>query len=339
MNIPSTLHQLWQLLLALLLGMLPLFDLMAQAGEPKDKKVITIKIKRDENGKVQLIDTTITIPDGVRVREALAGIVQDTAISSRLRDLRLHVLSDSLRFKSLRPAEFARSGDTIRFNSATAETIYRSGEGSDSVRVFSFKKPDEGALSDIKAVGIESITVIKGKNRVNIDSLLAAHPDAVTFKVKTDEQTRERQLIRIDADGREKVLREGRMPASVNENAFIIIKRKVDIQDMGAEDKQALKELGAPVETKAKEELAVEQIQFYPNPNNGRFRVSFTLGNIGTTVVRVMDSKGEEVFVDTVEKLSGEYSREINLMPFGPGIYYLQVAQGKKYHTRRIMVQ
>ncbi|PRY11209.1 putative secreted protein (Por secretion system target) [Pontibacter ummariensis] len=323
-----------QLALALLLALMPLFKLMAQPGEARAEKIITIKVKQDKNGQVQLLDTTLTIPNGVTVHEAVESMMGNSEVAARFKNFSYRLQADSLRSSDIRTLSFQRFGDTTKVLSPVAITIK-----GDDARAFS-TKPGADGLKTVKIGDIESIVVLKTATTVNLDSIIAAHPTAVKVKITRDEKTGESKIIRIDENGREEEIQNHLLPAKPGErNSLIIINRKVEVKEISPEDKKLLKEAGAAIETKKNETLELEHISFYPNPNDGRFNLRFAPDNKGTTRVSVMDSRGEEVFVDTVEQLSGEYNRQIDLTPFGPGIYYLQIMQGKRYHTKKILVK
>lgn len=85
--------------------------------------------------------------------------------------------------------------------------------------------------------------------------------------------------------------------------------------------------------------LQIESLQFYPNPNDGRFDISFNLPNKGKTVVRVVDMAGKEVFQDKLGNFSGMYEKQIDISKNNKGVYFLQVEQGDKVMMKKIVVQ
>lgn len=232
--------------------------------------------------------------------------------------------------------EYLRDGDVVRFRTELPNAFFESRMDS-AGNVFRLRIGSE-ALSTIDPSHIRSIVVHKGHSAISLDSLIASGETKIQFKVKQDEKTGEKKVYKVDEDGKEELVK-GQYLKLDHGNAKVVILMKATVEDITAEDKAALKEAGAAVEIKRKEALDVEAINFYPNPNNGRFNLNFKLEDKGITRVSVMDSRGGEVFVDTVENLSGEYNRQIDLTPFGRGLFYLQIAQGKKYHTKKILVQ
>ncbi|MFD2245483.1 T9SS type A sorting domain-containing protein [Pontibacter ruber] len=316
MSIPSVFRLIAMLALSLLLTLLSYFNVQAQ-DKTKEPKQMRVKIIWEADGKNVVTDTVLTVPDLQELRATLKDLELDTAVFRRLQENELRML-DKL--------ETLQDGDTVHFRKIEPDRLHFA----DSVRSRAGEIRRRHA-SDAPRIIIERLN---GK----VDSALARGLEN-RLKVITDAKTGEKKVYRIDENGKEEELTRIMPKNKSGRNRAVIVVRKMNVQNITAADKQALKDAGAPVEVKPKEELKVEEISFYPNPNNGRFTLNFALDKKATTVVRIMDSKGNEVFVDTVEKLSGEYNREIDLGPFGPGIYYLQVAQGKRYHTKKIVVQ
>ncbi|MHC2993211.1 hypothetical protein OB13_17090 [Pontibacter sp. HJ8] len=341
-----------QLALMLLLALLPLHHMLAQEAG-KEEHRMHIKMIRTADGKTVVIDTTFTTAthdelvkamqaarlDTARLRQLngkvraftldanktelvdrLKGIRGDTALLRQLQDVHVRMLgADSLLGKAGRHTIIIGKDSLARTLIGNPTMLLRT--EIDSLR--SFILQDGKALRALQPAGVERIVVNQIGDASKIDSLMLLQEG--------------KSYIRIDRDINQVEAEKIGMGLPRPPLAIFFVRAKVE--DITVEEKQQLKATGAPVEMKSKEELKVEEINYYPNPNNGRFDISFTLKNKGTTVVRILDSKGNEVFVDTVEKLSGEYSRQIDISPFGPGLYFLQVAQNGRYHTKKLLVQ
>lgn len=396
-----------------LLAFFPLQQIEAQDAAAGKSKTLRIKMLKEVDGKMQVLDTTVQAADHADLVKSIKGLKVDTAIIRRLSSglpaiinfdttvdmagrktfifnadmIRMDTTvlrslhGDKVRIikldgevsgidgkalleragKHRQDTIFVRSikgnkavylrgdsankfhrfenlkeGEVVKFRTEHSNTLFESRIDS-AGNLFRLRSGSEG-LSAIDPSHIRSIEVYKGHNAISLDSLLASGETKIQFKVKQDEKTGEKQVYRVDKDGKEELVK-GQYLKLDHGIAKVVIFMNATVEDITADDKAALKEAGAAVETRKKEALEVEAISFYPNPNNGRFNLNFKLEDKGTTRVSVMDSRGEEVFVDTVENLSGEYNRQIDLTPFGRGLFYLQIAQGKKYHTKKILVQ
>lgn len=86
-------------------------------------------------------------------------------------------------------------------------------------------------------------------------------------------------------------------------------------------------------------DLAVSNISFSPNPNNGRFALNFDLPETGVTTVRILDLNGKMVYEDVLGEFSGTYDKEIDISDNYKGLYLLQVIQNEKAMTKKILFQ
>jgi hypothetical protein len=368
MNVFVNFQMLLKLALVLLMGLLPLHQLEAQENL-KQKHQVHIKMIKEENGKPVVIDTTLTaaseeellkaikgvridtahlrLLDGMKVRAytlggegnaalraRVQGIKGDSAMLRALKEVRIHSLStDSLSKDLVKRIEVLRGEGKSMTIQGNPQLYFRSLK--DSTGAFSIKNGEY--VMALNPNDIERIVVEGGLRVFKTDSLLRQKGSSY-IKIITEGENN--KIYRIERDGTEVEVQGEEIGLSITKpSRAIFIVRKAQVEDATKAEKEQLKATGAPVEMKSREELKVEEISYYPNPNNGRFNLKFTLKNKGTTVVRIMDEKGKEVFVDTVEKLAGEYERQIDLTPFGRGMYFLQVAQGGRYHTKKLLVQ
>ncbi|PKV76185.1 T9SS type A sorting domain-containing protein [Pontibacter ramchanderi] len=369
MNLFVHIQTLLKLALALLLGLLPFHHALAQeAGQ--QKRNMHIKMIRTVDGKTVVVDTTFAAETEEAIAKALKAARLDTGhmrlLDEKIRAYTLGKEGEAMlkaRVHSLKAdSAMRRAMKEVRVLSLSADSMSKEMmkrmealqgemkhmgitlEGhpqihirslSDSSHTFTWK--DGERIMAINPKEIERIIVESMPRGLITDSLLSKEGKAYVKILKGGEN---RKVYRIDRDGNKRELIDEEIDLQLARDGHaIFIVRKAKVEDVTKADKEQLKATGAPVEMKSREELKVEEINFSPNPNSGRFNLKFSLKNKGTTVVRVMDDKGQEVFVDTVEKLSGTYEREIDLTPFGRGLYFLQVAQGDRYHTKKILVQ
>lgn len=85
--------------------------------------------------------------------------------------------------------------------------------------------------------------------------------------------------------------------------------------------------------------LELDDLAFYPNPSpNGRFKVRFKLPEEGELSIKVSNLEGKEVFSRYFERFGGTYSEMIDLSGQKEGIYLLEIGQGKKRVTKKIII-
>lgn len=114
-----------------------------------------------------------------------------------------------------------------------------------------------------------------------------------------------------------------------------IIKKRIEIVSADeADTKRISKQSG---ETDGK--LNVEKINLYPNPNNGKFNLSFELSEKGNTKVSILDIDGKKVYDESLTNFSGKYNKEVDLSKHAKGIYFVRVEQGKHALIKKIILE
>ena len=88
-----------------------------------------------------------------------------------------------------------------------------------------------------------------------------------------------------------------------------------------------------------KNNLKPSQLNYYPNPNHGKFNLKFILDREEQVTVKVMDISGREVYKETLMDFNGTYDNQIDLTGKEKGLYILQVSQKKKMLTRKILIE
>lgn len=117
-----------------------------------------------------------------------------------------------------------------------------------------------------------------------------------------------------------------------SEGARIVLRSNVFIRSARESDKEIV---GAD----KMEDLKINDISFYPNPNDGRFTVDISTGNESLLKVRIIDPDGAVVYEKSDQSTTGEYSFKIDLSQKRKGIYLLQVIQNNSSLTKRIIIE
>lgn len=74
-----------------------------------------------------------------------------------------------------------------------------------------------------------------------------------------------------------------------------------------------------------------------PNPNNGRFTVSFTNEGKGDVTVEIVNSIGQSVYNETVRDLEGSYKKEMDLTAMGAGAYYVKLKRNGNTTSHKVI--
>ena len=114
-------------------------------------------------------------------------------------------------------------------------------------------------------------------------------------------------------------------------------KHIVIITKMTSDDKTA-KKIPA-VEGLDKKELSINKLKFSPNPNDGKFDLSFKLNKKEPVLIKIFDVQGKEVYSEIVVDFEGKYSNNIDISDNGEGIYILQIVQDDKASTSKIVIK
>lgn len=121
-----------------------------------------------------------------------------------------------------------------------------------------------------------------------------------------------------------------------------VVKLKVLVDEANEAEKQILRSIDSKagtMELPRREELKVEQFDFYPNPNNGKFTIDFDLIDRGSMIVRIVDLAGQEVYRDVQPDFTGKYRNTIDITDSASGTYLIQVQQNGKEMTKKVVIQ
>jgi membrane-associated protease RseP (regulator of RpoE activity) len=97
--------------------------------------------------------------------------------------------------------------------------------------------------------------------------------------------------------------------------------------------------LSKPAAVNFDEELALNRIEFAPNPSDGNFRLEFDLPEQKSTRILVFDQNGRRVYEEILSNFNGSYTNQIDISSQPAGVYFLIIAQDQKQFTRKIVKQ
>ncbi|MFK7946353.1 MAG: PDZ domain-containing protein [Saprospiraceae bacterium] len=85
--------------------------------------------------------------------------------------------------------------------------------------------------------------------------------------------------------------------------------------------------------------LAIEDLRLFPNPNNGIFNLNFNLEGTGDVNIRIYAADGRVVYEDNEGNFTGDYLNQINISDNAQGIYFLMVRQGEQTISKKILLK
>jgi len=117
------------------------------------------------------------------------------------------------------------------------------------------------------------------------------------------------------------------------ENKHIVIISNISTKDIE-------KEMPEVATNITENKLEVQKLKFSPNPNNGKFDLQFkTENSIEPVSIKIFDLQGKEVYSETINKFNGKYSNNIDVSENGKGTYILQILQGSKSKTSKVVIK
>lgn len=179
----------------------------------------------------------------------------------------------------------------------------------------------------IKTIDIEGP---EGDSNVVIKVLAEGDPEMEIIKrqngINSNDAKVEKHVIILEDDNGTK----GKQKMEVR-----VTIKSCNIEDLNDDDKKLLKSGNRNYHNN----LEIENVDFYPNPNNGRFNLKFDLPNEGDTGISIFNQDGKEVYKEYLPKFKGEYKNEIDISNQSSGVYYIQVNQGKNTMIKKMILQ
>lgn len=123
----------------------------------------------------------------------------------------------------------------------------------------------------------------------------------------------------------------------VDEPAVDMDRIQVDMADMDPAEVREMADRG--VDMPLINNLTIENIQLFPNPNRGMFRLEFELPQRGETSIRVFNSDARLIYSFDLGEYQGTFSDDIDISQNGAGSYFLEVRQGATSMVKKIILQ
>ncbi|NDA61719.1 MAG: T9SS C-terminal target domain-containing protein [Chitinophagia bacterium] len=88
------------------------------------------------------------------------------------------------------------------------------------------------------------------------------------------------------------------------------------------------------------EQMAEEiKLRVSPNPNKGKFNLSFSVTNQSDLWIDILDASGKKVFSANQSDFIGNYAKEINLEQVSSSLYIVRIQHNKKIYLKKIIIQ
>ena len=84
--------------------------------------------------------------------------------------------------------------------------------------------------------------------------------------------------------------------------------------------------------------VSIDNLDVYPNPSRDTFNVSFTSEDAQDLEVRVINVVGEVVYTENLEQFTGEYNKEIDLVTYTKGVYFLEITTENGVVNKKLII-
>ena len=117
-----------------------------------------------------------------------------------------------------------------------------------------------------------------------------------------------------------------------------VVEMAVDMENVSAEEAADMKKKKG-IDMPIVNDLSIERLNIFPNPSNGMFELRFELPERGDTRIRLFNSVGQQIYLYDLGEFSGSFSDRIDISNEMRGIYFLELRQGVKSISKKLIVQ
>ena len=82
-----------------------------------------------------------------------------------------------------------------------------------------------------------------------------------------------------------------------------------------------------------------ENINIYPNPNNGTFRVSAEINTSNTVELKLFSAIGQLIYSSKIQPIANKIDKEISLGNSAAGVYIIQLLVDKKPYYKKLIIE
>lgn len=180
----------------------------------------------------------------------------------------------------------------------------------DDMNVFIHSGDHEGDMEELE-LEIEKLIEEGGDDVKVITKRIEMHSDENDFEWESN-----------DGDQQIKVMRMG---GDVEDHTIVLVTENYDEAN--------------PNQAKVMFENSSEDMDVYPNPNDGTFKIRYESDENKKTSITVIDASGKKVFEENLGKFSGKYEKELNLKEFGTGMYTITIQNGNNKEVQKVMIK
>lgn len=95
---------------------------------------------------------------------------------------------------------------------------------------------------------------------------------------------------------------------------------------------------GTPFASNREQISLLNDLELYPNPNNGNFKLRGIWTVNSDIVITIMNSNGQVLLSENRQGRKGEFEYEFNLAELPAGMYYMNIRQGEQSQSEKFVV-
>lgn len=173
------------------------------------------------------------------------------------------------------------------------------------------------------SIGSNKVNVIIDKNGKNKLVVIGGNGYSYSNSFSNDNSSSETEIIMDTKD---------KGADSNNNEVKIIVIHSIMVNDLSDSDKLKLRnEVGA-------ETVPFSNLKIYPNPVKTSLIVSYNSSSTEPLQITIYDANGKVVYTETANKPGEWVNKTISLNGYAPGIYFVNLLQGKQQETKKIIV-
>lgn len=288
----------------------------AKAQEEKKTTKAVFKTVEIHNGDTSIVTKEFD-PSNPADKEALEKMILQHDGPAGGKRIMVKVIDDGTG-KKIEKTIIGADGQEIKMDGNTnvqeEDVIMPDGKKGKKITVISTSKDGDGTNIDVNEHQMKFITDDGKEIQIELPNPSELKTTDGTIKVITHKDGSDNeQVFAFKA-------KEGSKP--------IIIR----IKEVTSPSKSANKTAGLSTD-----KLVIDAVKVFPNPNNGKFNIGFTLPEKGTTEIKVTDIAGKEIFSETLKDFTGAYNKELDLTEKVSGSYFISVMQNGKRTVKQII--
>ena len=114
---------------------------------------------------------------------------------------------------------------------------------------------------------------------------------------------------------------------------------RTNIDSISASENKSVKESENLICIEDESSTTITNLEIYPNPSRGIFNISFTTQVKQELEIRIVNTLGNQVFIESKYQFIGEYTKQIDLTEYPKAIYFLEIETDEGVINKNLILQ